>query len=100
MVFVGEAGRVDLVEDGADHGVRLEHAVGVFGQRGQPRLAAVLRADVGAKMHSHRVHLDEERLVRLHLPVDEVDRGRRRLVVDRLHPLSGQRPGVLDGTVG
>src|SRR5262249_11571278 len=36
-------------------------------------------------------------LVGLDLPLDEVDRRAGGLVVDRLHSLPGERPGVLDG---
>ena len=43
-----------------------------------------------------RVEPAEERLARGVLALHEVDRGGRSLVVDRLHPLLGQRAGVLD----
>ena len=46
-----------------------------------------------------RVELNQQKngLLALRLPLDEVDRRRRRLVVDRLHPLLGERAGILDG---
>ena len=47
-------------------------------------------------MHAGRVPPDEERLVRLVRPVDEVECRVGELVVDRLHPLGRQRAGVLD----
>ena len=46
--------------------------------------------------HARRVHPDEERLNGLHLPLDEVDGRSGGLIVDRLHPLPGQRAGILD----
>ena len=39
----------------------------------------------------------KERLTGLRLALDEVDCGSRRFIVDGLHPLAGQRAGVLDG---
>ena len=44
-----------------------------------------------------RVEPAEERLARGVLPLHEVDRRGGGLVVDRFHPLLGQRAGVLDG---
>ena len=38
----------------------------------------------------------EHRLAGLHLFFEEFDRARGDVVVDRLHPLFGQRAGVLD----
>ena len=48
-------------------------------------------------MHARRVHPDKERLAGLDLALDEIDRCRGRLVVDRLHAFLGQWSGVLDG---
>src|SRR5918994_2957632 len=61
-----------------------------------PRLTDTLRLGVGAQVHVSGVHPDEERRVALLLALDEVDARLNRLVVDRLHPLLGERPGVLD----
>src|SRR5690242_12505887 len=52
---------------------------------------------MGAEMHPGGIHPAEERLVRAHLTLHEVDPGGRRLVVDRLHTLFGERAGILDG---
>ena len=46
-------------------------------------------------MHPGRVVPDEERLVGLVRLVDEAFRGGQELAVDRLHPLGGERAGVL-----
>ena len=50
-----------------------------------------------AEVHAGGVEPAEERRVRPRLTLHEIDGGGRRLVVDRLHPLLGQRAGVLDG---
>ena len=71
----------------------LDHAVGVF------VLAAgadPLRLDVRAEVHPRGVPPAEERGARLHLPLDVVLGRGERLLVDRLHPLAGERAGVLD----
>ena len=47
-------------------------------------------------MHVGHVHPDEERGVGLVLALDEIDARAGGLVVDGLHPLLGQRSGVLD----
>ena len=59
-------------------------------------LADALGLGVGPEVHVGEVHPDEERLVGLRLPLDEVDGAGGDVVVDRLHPLLGQRAGVLD----
>ena len=48
------------------------------------------------QVHVRHVHPDEERLAGRVLPLDEVLRRRRRLVVDRLHALLRERAGILD----
>ena len=93
---VGDAEVVELLEQLADVAVVLDHAVGVFGPGGQPRLVAMLGAHMSAQVHAGAVEPAEERLVGLGLPLDEVDARRPSLVVDRLHALAGQRAGVLD----
>src|SRR6185503_3444849 len=50
-----------------------------------------------AEVHSGGIEPAEERPVRLRLTLDEVDGCGRGLVVDRLHALFRERPGVLDG---
>src|SRR4051812_18817645 len=59
--------------------------------------AAMLGPHVGAQVHARRVEPDEERLARRLLPLHVVDGRGRGFVVDRLHALLRQRPGVLDG---
>jgi hypothetical protein len=51
---------------------------------------------VGPQVHVGGVEPDEERRARLVLAVDEVQAVLEDLVVDGLHPLLGQRAGVLD----
>ena len=58
--------------------------------------AAMLGAHVRAQVHARGVEPAEERLARGLLPLHEVDGRGGRFVVDRLHPLLGQRAGVLD----
>ena len=96
---VGDAEVVERLQQLADVPVMLDHAVGVL-VAGHAALAAHRRAHVGEDVHARGVHPDEERLARLHLPLHEVDGGGRRLVVDRLHALAGQRAGVLGLAVG
>ena len=59
-------------------------------------LADALRFRVGAEMHVGGVDPHEERRAVRLLAADEVDRRVGDLVVDGLHPLLGQRTGVLD----
>ena len=94
---VGDAEVVERLEELADVPVVLDHAVGVLGPGGQARRVAALGLHVGAAVHPGAVAPAEERLAGLRLPLDVVDGRVRRLVVDRLHPLLGQRAGVLDG---
>ena len=54
-----------------------------------------MRPDV----HPGRVEVGEPGRVRGGLAVDEIERRGQELLVDRLHALGGQRPGVLDLTV-
>jgi hypothetical protein len=93
----GDAEVVERFQQFADMPVVLDHAVGIFGAGGETRLIAMLWPYMGAQMHARRVEPTEEWLVRRHLPLDEVDGGVRGLVVDRLHALSRQWTGVLDG---
>jgi hypothetical protein len=51
---------------------------------------------MGAEVHVRGVAPDEERRPRRVLALDDVDRPGQDLVVDRLHALFRQRPGVLD----
>ena len=91
---VGDAQVIQRLEDRADILVVVDHGVVV---RALPAagLADALRLGVGAEVHVGEVHPDEERLAGLVLPLDEVHGPGGDVVVDRLHPLLGQRAGVL-----
>ena len=47
-------------------------------------------------VHARRVEVTQPRHVLLGLPLHEVERGGQELLVHRLHPLPGERTGVLD----
>ena len=94
--IVGDAEIVERLEQLADVPVVLDHAVGILGPRGQPRLVAMLGPHVRARVHPRRVEPAEERRAGRDLPLDEVDRRIRGLVVDRLHAFAGEWSGVLD----
>src|SRR5215470_9023524 len=76
--------------------VVLHHAVIVFGARGEPWRTSPLRRYVGAQVHPRRVEPAEERCSCCNLPPHVVDRCIRGFVVDRLHALFGEGPGVLN----
>ncbi len=90
---VGDAEVVEQLEQFADVHVVLDHAVAVFVLAGD---AAVLLLHVGAKVHAGAVPPAEEWLAGLDLALDEVLGRGDGFVVNRLHPLLGQRAGVLD----
>jgi hypothetical protein len=48
-------------------------------------------------MHARRIHPDEKRLVGLDLPLHKIDGRGGGLIIDRLHALFVERPGILDG---
>ena len=93
---VGDAQVVEGLEDRADRLVVLDHAVDVLAVAVLVA-AAVLGADVRAEVHARGVEPAEERFAGVFLPLHVVDGRGGGLVVDRLHPLLGQGPGVLDG---
>ena len=62
---VGDAEIVERLEQLADVAVVLDHAVGVFGPGGQPRLVAMLGPHVRAQVHPGAVEPAEERLAAL-----------------------------------
>ncbi len=64
-----------------------------------PGLTADVVCDVGPEVHTGRVEPHEERRLAVRGGADEPLRGFDDLVVDRLHPLLGQRAGVLDPTI-
>ena len=90
---VGDLQLVELVEQLADVAVQLDHAVGIEAESG---LADGRRFEVREDVHARGVHVAEPRLAFLGLPIHEVERGADELLVDRLHALLRQRPGVLD----
>ena len=92
---VGDAELVEQVEQRADEPVVVDHRV-VVGRLPAPGLTDALRLRVGAEVHVGGVDPHEERRAVGVLATDEVDRRLGDLVVDGLHALLGQRPGVLD----
>ena len=95
-MLLGDAHVVEGLEQRADGLVVLDHAVDVLAVAVLVP-AAVLGADVRAQVHARRVEPAEERLAGRLLPLHVVDGRGGGLVVDRLHPLLGERAGVLDG---
>ena len=92
---VGDAHVIERLEQRADRFVVLDHAVDVFAVAVLVA-AAMLGANVRAQVHARAVQPAEERLAGGVLALHVVDRGGGGLVVDRLHPLLGQRAGVFD----
>jgi hypothetical protein len=86
---------VDEVEQFAHVLVVVDHRV-VVGRLPAPGLPEARGLRVRDEVHVRRAHPHEERRARRVLPLDEVLGRRRRLVVDRLHPLPCQRTRVLD----
>ena len=84
---------VEQLQEAADVLVVLDHAVAVLVLTG---LAAVLSLDVRAKVHAGRVPPHEPRLAGGMLLADEGKRPVGGFIIDRFHPLLGQRTGVLD----
>jgi hypothetical protein len=84
---------VELREQLTDDPVELLQTVGV-----EAVLGLVLPALGQARpdMHAGRVVPEQERLVGLVRPVDEVERTGEQIVLDRLHALARQRARVLD----
>ena len=68
--------------------------------RGRSRFVLGLLFEPCPDVHASTVIPDKERLLRFVPTVDEIHRGVVDFFVDRLHPLSCQRPGILDATVG
>ena len=91
---VGDAEIIQRLEDRADILVVVDHGV-VIRALPSPRLADALRLGMGAEVHVGRIHPDKERLAGVLLPLDEVHGTVGDVVVDRYHPLLGQRAGVL-----
>ena len=92
---LGDAEFVDQIEQLADVAVVVDHRV-VVRRLPAAGLAEALRLGVRPEVHVGHVHPDEERGAGLVLAPDEIDARAGGLVVDGLHPLLGQRPGVLD----
>src|SRR5205814_9636984 len=70
---VSDAGVIQGLEDLADDGVVLDHAVVVFGTRSETGLVAMLSFYVREGVHARRVHPTKERLVRFRLSLDVID---------------------------
>ena len=92
---VGDAELVEQVEHLADVLVVVDHRV-VVGRLPAPGLTQALLLGVREEVHVGRVEPHEEGLAGLLLALDEVRRRGDELVVAGLHPLRGQRAGVLD----
>ena len=92
---VGELVLVEVVQHRPDQLVVVAHRVVVL--RLPPAgLAPASVLDVGAEVHVRGVQPDEERGVAVLGLAHEAQGLGDHLVVDRLHPLLGERPGVLD----
>ncbi len=90
-----EAELVELVQQRTDDVVVVDHRV-VVGRLPAAGLPDALGLRVGAEVHVGGVEPEEERGPCAGLAIDEVEPVLEDLVVDRLHPLLRQRPGVLD----
>ena len=88
---------IDGLEQLADEGVVLDHAVGV---EAKPGLAEVRLLHMGEVVHPRGVEPAEERLSGLLGAGEEILGRREHLLVDRLHALHRQRAGVLDLAAG
>src|SRR5215216_7262235 len=97
--ILGDAELVEPVEQGAYHLVVIDHRVVVV-RLPASSLAPTLGLGVRAEVHVGGVEPHEERCAGLLLAIDKAERRFEELVVDRFHTLLGQRPGVLDATVG
>ena len=91
---------IELVEQVTHDAIMLDHAIGIFGQGGQPRCAAVLFLDVGPEVHPGGIHPDKERCSGFDLTLHEVDGRGGGFLIDRFHTLLGQRAGILDLAIG
>jgi len=85
---------VQRLENGAHVLVVIDHGV-VIRALESPGLPHALWLGVSAQVHVGEVHPDKDRLASLVLPLDEIHGPVRDVVVDRHHPLGGQRTGVL-----
>ena len=92
---IGDAEFVEQVQQVTDEIVVIEHRVVIL-RLPAPGAANALGLGMGAEMHVRRVEPNEERCLRLVLTADEIRCGVAELLVDGLHSLLGQRPGVLD----
>ena len=92
MVLFGDAEIVELLQELTHLPVMLHHAVGIDAE---PGLALGRGLEAGPDVHAGRIEPDEERLLVPVCAVDEVERGLEEFLVDRLHALLGERPGIL-----
>jgi hypothetical protein len=98
---LGDAELVEQAEQITDEVIVIEHRVVIL-RLPAPGAANAFGFGVGAEMHVGGVEPDEERGLRIVLAADEIHGGVAELLVDGLHPLLGQRAGVLDalGAIG
>src|SRR5215467_4717695 len=90
--IIRDAEIVELLQQFANVRVMLHHAVGIDAKPGfVPRLGLEPCPDV----HAGRTEPDEERLAVLHCTVNELRRGLQELLIDCLHTLLGEWPGIL-----
>ncbi len=94
IVLSGHAEIVDLLQQITDVAVEFDHPVRV---QAVPGLAHRRRLQMREHVHARGVEVAEPRHVLFRLALHEVEGGGQELLVHRLHPLSGQWAGVLDG---
>ena len=92
---LGDTEFVQHIEHRADVLVVVDHRVVVL-RLPETGLSATFRLGVGEGVHVGEVAPHEERVARVVLTLDVVDRGVGDVVVDRFHPLRVERAGVLD----
>ncbi len=89
---VGESQIVDQLEQLAHMAIVLDHSIRVFIVSGM----SVFLLHVGAEVHPRSVPPAEERLAGLVLSGDELLGSCEGFLIDRLHPLLGQRTSIDD----
>ena len=94
--IVGDIELVECFEQLANIAIVFDHSITVF-IIGHAALATHRSAHMRDRVRTHHIHPNEERPFRLCLSFDEVDRRIGGFIVDRLHALSGQRAGIIDG---
>ena len=100
MVFLERPSFVELVEELADLRVMFGEPVAVDVLDAGARDAAVFLLDMDEHVLARGVVPQEERLAVLGAAIEEIQRIGEDFVVERLHPLGGQRAFVLRRAVG